>query len=271
MILTRRLALRAMGGLAGTLLALSSTAALAQEALMVAAYPSNPPWQNQTEAGGFEGFEVDIVNEVAARMGRETDIQATDFRAIFVATASGRVDMAISSITITDERLGQQSFTQPYVRGGLGIGIHEGDPIASLEDLAGKTVGAIATSFGEAYITERKDALGIGELRSYDTLANLLSDLGNGRLDAVINDVVGLQYAFTQTEGLAVGAEIDTGELFAIMMPKDSALLEEVNGHISDMKTDGTMATLYEKWFGVAPAADSVTVTPGPIPTSAAG
>lgn len=271
MNLPRRLALRAMGGLAAALVTLVATAASAQDALRVAAYPSNPPWQNQTEAGGFEGFEVDIVNEIAARMGRTTDIQATDFRAIFVATASGRADMAISSITITDERLAQQSFTQAYVRGGLGVGIHAGDPIASIEDLSGKTVGAIATSFGEGYITERSEALGIGELRSYDTLANMLSDLANGRLDAVINDVVGLQYAFTQMEGLAIGAEIDTGELFAIMMTKDSPLLEEVNGHISDMKTDGTMAALYEKWFGVAPAADSVTVTPGPVPTSAAG
>jgi polar amino acid transport system substrate-binding protein len=269
MTLTRRLALHALGG-AAALLALPSAAA-AQEALRVAAYPSNPPWQNQTEAGGFEGFEVDIVNEVASRMGRTTDIQATDFRAIFVATASGRVDMAISSLTITDERLQSQSFTQPYVRGALGIGIHEGDAVASLEDLSGRTVGAIATSFGEGYITERSEAIGIGELRSYDTLANMLSDLANGRLDAVINDVVGLQYAFTQMEGLAVAAEIDTGELFAIMMPKDSPLLEEVNGHISDMKSDGTMAALYETWFGVAPAPDSVTVTPMPVPTTAAG
>jgi polar amino acid transport system substrate-binding protein len=271
MLVPRRLALRAMGGLAAALVALASTAASAQDALRVAAYPSNPPWQNQTEAGGFEGFEVDIVNEIAARMGREVEFAPTDFRALFVATASGRADMAISSITITDERLASQSFTQAYVRGGLGIGVQRGRRIASLEDLQGKTVGAIATSFGEGYITERSEALGIGELRSYDTLANMLSDLANGRLDAVINDVVGIQYAFTQMEGLTVAAEIDTGELFAIMMTKDSPLLAEVNGHLSDMKSDGTMARLYETWFGVAPAEGSVTVTPGPVPTSAAG
>ncbi len=270
MTLTRRRALHAMGGAAAALLALA-TAAAAQDTLDVAAYPSNPPWQNQTEAGGFEGFEIDIVNEIARRMGREVAFAPTDFRALFVATASGRADMAISSITITDERLQTQSFTQPYVRGGLGIGVHEGEPIASLEDLRGKTVGAIATSFGEGYVTERSEALGIGELRSYDTLANMLSDLANGRLDAVINDVVGIQHAFTQMEGLTVAAEIDTGELFAIMMPKDSPLLEEVNGHLSDMKSDGTMARLYEAWFGGAPSPDSVTVTPMPVPATAAG
>jgi polar amino acid transport system substrate-binding protein len=268
MTFTRRLAL----GLAAGLMALSATAALAQETLRVGSYPSNPPWQNQSAEGTFEGFEVDIATEIARRMSREIEFQPYDFRALFVATASGRADMVISSLTITDERLQEQSFTQPYVRGALGIGMPAGAGFDSLDDLNGKTVGAIATSFGETYMKERESEIGYAELRGYDTLANMLTDLQTGRIDAVINDVVGLRYAFSQQmQGMEVGAEIDTGELFAIMMAKDSPLLEEVNQHISDMKTDGTMAQLYEKWFGTAPAADSVTVTPMPVPTSAQG
>lgn len=266
MTLTRRLAL----GL-GLALATLPAAAFAQEALRVGAYPANPPWQNQNEDGTFEGFEVDIVTEIANRMGRSVEIQPYDFRALFVATASGRADMVISSLTITDERLETQSFTQPYVEGALGIGTREGAGIDSLDDLAGKTVGAIATSFGEAYVKEREAEIGYGELRSYDTVANMLTDLQNGRVDAVVNDEVGLRYAFQQMSGLTVGGTVQTGELFAMMMPKDSPLLEEVNGHISDMKTDGTMARLYEKWLGTAPAEGSVTVTPMPVPTSAEG
>jgi polar amino acid transport system substrate-binding protein len=267
MTFTRRFAL----GLAAGLLALSATGALAQDALRVGAYPANPPWQNQTADGTFEGFEVDIVTEIARRMGREVEIQPYDFRALFVATASGRADMVISSLTITDERLQEQSFTQPYVAGALGIGIRSGEGIDSLDDLEGKTIGAIATSFGEAYVQERADEIGYADLRSYDTVANMLTDLQAGRVDAVVNDEVGLRYAFQQMQGLEVGGTVETGELFAMMMPKDSPLLEEVNQHLSDMKSDGTMAQLYEKWFGTAPAADSVTVTPGPIPTSAQG
>lgn len=264
---TRRLAL----GLGLALAALSPAAVLAQEALRVGAYPANPPWQNQNEDGTFEGFEVDIVNEIARRMGRTVEIQPYDFRALFVATASGRADMVISSLTITDERLESQSFTQPYVAGALGIGIREDAGIDSLDDLSGKTVGAIATSFGETYLKEREGEVGYAELRSYDTVANMLTDLQNGRVDAVVNDEVGLRYAFQQMQGLTVGGAIETGELFAMMLPKDSPLLEEVNQHISDMKADGTMARLYETWLGSAPAPDSVTVTPMPIPTSAQG
>lgn len=235
----------------------------------VGSYPANPPWETKTESGSFEGFEVDIVNEIAKRMGTTAQIDGMDFKALFVASASGRVDAVISSLTITDERLESQSFTQPYFEGALGVVIKDGAAIASLEDLKGKTIGAVATSYGEAYVKERKDELGYTEAKSYDTTANMLSDLQNGRIDAVVNDVVGLRYAFTQMTGLTVGAEIVTGEKFAIMMPKNSDKLEAVNQAISDMKTDGTMAAIYEKWMGVAPREGGYTVTPMPVPTSA--
>lgn len=268
MTLTRRLALAVALGLA----TLGVTAASAQEALHVGAYPANPPWQNQNADGTFEGFEVDIVNEIGKRLGRTVEIQPYDFRALFVATTSGRADMVISSLTITDDRLAEQSFTQPYVSGALGIGMPAGAGYDSLDDLKDKTVGAIATSFGETYMKDRADEIGYAELRGYDTLANMLTDLQNGRIDAVINDEVGLRYAFTQQmSGQEIGGVVETGELFAIMMPKDSPLLEQVNQVISDMKTDGTMAQLYQTWFGVAPPAESVTVTPMPVPTSAEG
>ena len=246
---------RYLFGMAATAaLALGAVAAHAADPLKVAAYPANPPWQNKTESGDFEGFEVDIVNEIAARMGTTADIQGMDFKALFVASASGRVDMVISSLTITDERLESQSFTQPYFTGALGIGVKEGSDIDSPEDLKGKNVGSIATSFPENWLKEREAELGMASYKSYDTTANMLTDLRNGRIDAAVNDIVGLRYAFTQMDGLTVGAEIVTGEKFAMMMPKGSDKLEAVNAIISEMKTDGTMAKIHEKWFGVAPA-----------------
>ena len=261
---------RALGLMAGLTLATGLAAtAHAQDALKVAAYPANPPWENKTEAGTFEGFEVDIVNEIAARMGTTATIEDMDFKALFVASASGRVDMVISSLTITNERLESQSFTQPYIEGALGIGVKEGSDITSPEGLKGKVVGSIATSFPEQWLKEREAELGMAEYKSYDTTANMLTDLQNGRIDAVVNDVVGLRYAFGQMKGLKVGAEIVTGEKFAIMMPKNSDKLQKANDIISEMKKDGTLPKMYEKWMGVAPKPGSYAVTPMPVPTSA--
>lgn len=248
-------------------LALTALPALAQETFRVGAYPANPPWQNRQEDGSFVGFEVDIANEIAERLDMTPEISGYDFRALFVATASGRVDAVISSLTITDERLEAQSFTQPYVEGALGIGIKSGSEIDSLESLKDLRLGTIATSFPETWIKERESEIGYASLNSYDSASNMLTDLLAGRVDAVVNDAVGLRYAFTQMQGLEVSHEINTGERFAMMMQKDSPLLEDVNNAISEMKNDGTMAELYEKWLGSAPAADSLTVTPLPIPT----
>lgn len=259
----------AMGLAAGAALLAMTGGAMAADPLRVGSYPANPPWEFKNEAGGFEGFEVDIVNEIAKRMGATTEIQGLDFRALFVATASRRVDMVISSLTITNERLDSQSFTQPYIEGALGIGVKEGAGIHGLADLKGKRVGSIATSFPEKWLQERADELQLGSYSSYDTTANMLTDLRSGRIDAAVNDVVGLRYAFTQMGGLTVAHEIITGEKFAIMMPKESDKLEQVNAILSEMKADGTMAAFYQKWFGVAPAADSLTLTPLPVPTSA--
>jgi len=260
---------RAVVALSAATLAMGSISALAKTVLRVGAYPANPPWQFKDADGRFEGFEVDIVNEIAKRMGATADIQGMDFKALFVASASKRVDMVISSLTITDERLESQSFTQPYFEGALGLGVRSGSDITGVGDLKGKTVGSIATSFPENWLKEREAELGYATYNSYDTTANLLTDLRNGRIDAAVNDIVGLRYAFTQMEGLEVAEEIVTGEKFAMMMPKGSDKLEQVNTIISDMKTDGTMNTFYEKWFGVSAAPDSLTLTPLPVPTSA--
>lgn len=267
MTTSRRFSLGLLAGVAlGLVLPFT---AQAQDPLRVGSYPTNPPWENKTESGAFEGFEVDIVHEVAKRMGTTANIESMDFKALFVATASRRVDMVISSLTITDERLQSQSFTQPYFAGALGVGTREGAGIDSTEGLKGKVVGAVATSFGENWLKENTEALGIADFKSYDTTSNMLTDLLNGRVDAVVNDVVGLRYAVTKMKGLTVATEIETGEKFAMMMPKDAPILEQVNQAISDMKSDGTMAALYEKWMGVAPAEGSYTVTPMPVPTSA--
>ncbi|MBI1217962.1 MAG: transporter substrate-binding domain-containing protein [Rhodobacteraceae bacterium] len=258
-----------MGLIAGAAFAVSAVQGIAAGVLRVGSYPANPPWEFKDASGAFQGFEVDIVNEIAKRLGMTTDIQGLDFKALFVATASHRVDIVISSLTITNDRLQSQSFTQPIVTGALGIATKDGAGVTSVADLKGKTVGAIATSFGEKWLKDRAAEIGYTDYKSYDTVSNMLTDLTAGRVDAVANDVVGLRYAMNQMKGLAVPVEIPTGEKFAMMLPKGSDMLEKINSALSDMKTDGTMATIYKKWFGVDPAAGSVTLTPMPVPTSA--
>lgn len=243
-------------------------AGAAAETLVVGAYPANPPWEYVDETGEFQGFEVDVATEVAERLGLDVEFQNLGFQALFAATSSGRIDAAVSSISVTPERLESQSFTQPYYDSdGAIVGRADGG-VAALEDLADKTVGVVAATTGAAWAEENAEALGLAGVKSYAAQQDLLMDAANGRIAGGAGEVAGFQYAIRQMPDLEILLRIPTGERFAMMMTKDHPRLAGVNAAISEMKADGTMAAIHERWFGVPPEEGSATVTPMEVPTN---
>jgi len=247
-------------------LSAAPVAAFAQETLNVGSYPTNPPFEYKAESGQFEGFEVDIVTEAAKRAGMGVNIEGYDFQALFSATTSGRIDAAISSITITKERLGSQSFTQPYYDSDMGVAAKKGGEVKGLETLKGKVVGVLAGSTGDKWSKENQEKYGFTEIKSYPNQQACLLDLAAGRVDGVVSDVPGMQYAFTKMTDLEVVERIKTGEQYGLMMTKDSPHLAKINDAISAMKKDGTMQAIHKKWFGTDAPADSSTVKEEPLP-----
>jgi polar amino acid transport system substrate-binding protein len=240
--------------------------AFAEGTLNVGSYPNNPPFEFKAESGNFEGFEVDIVTEAAKRIGMAVDIQGLDFQPLFAATSSGRIDVAISSITITKERLGSQSFTQPYYDSDMGVAAKVDGGVKGLADLKGKIVGVLSGSTGDKWAKDNQAAQGFSEVKGYNTQQEVLLDLAAGRVDGVVSDVPGMEYAFTKMKGLAVVERIKTGEQYGLMVTKDSPLLEKLNGALTEMKRDGTLAAIHKKWFGTDAPAGSSTVTEAPMP-----
>jgi polar amino acid transport system substrate-binding protein len=258
---TRRAALAALAAAS-----LAAGPALAQDlVLKVGAYPTNPPWQFKNEKGEFEGFEVDMVREIAKRLNAKVEIQDLGFQALFAATSSKRIDMAISSITITKERLKSQAFTQAHYDSDMALATR-GDSTLKLTDLKGKMLGGLATSTGEKWIKENGERLGIAGSKSYDTQQNLLLDLQAGRIDGVISDLAGMQVTFQKMTALKIAELIKTGDQYGIMMPKDSPHLAKVNEAISAMKKDGTLAAIHKKWLGSDAAGDSSSAQERPLP-----
>jgi polar amino acid transport system substrate-binding protein len=125
--------------------------------------------------------------------------------------------MAISSITITDERLQNQSFTQGYYDADLGLAAKKDSGVDSIEDLSGQPVGALSTSTGETWIQENTAQYGFGEYRGYDTQQNLLLDLQNGRIAGAVSDITGLNFAFQQMSDLHVVQRIRSGDRYGII------------------------------------------------------
>ena len=265
----KTLALAAFAAL--SLVSLGPVQPVAAETLTVGAYPANPPWENKKEDGSFEGFEVDLVNEIGKRIGADIEIQDLGFQALFAATSSGRIDMAISSITITDERLQNQSFTQPYYNSDIALVTNKDSGVNGLADMKGKPIGAISTSSGEAWIKANQEKYGFGEYRGYNTQQDLLLDTQAGRVAGAIGDIAGFQWAFRQMPQMKIAEVISTGDTYGIMMQKGSPLLERVNNAITEMKKDGTLAAIHKKHLGVDPDPNSTTVQVKDIPQAKSG
>lgn len=263
MSLTRRnlLALAAAIGLAGGV-----SSAYAADVLNIGSYPSNPPFEYKTESGAFEGFEVDIAVEAAKRAGLQPEIADYGFQALFAATTSKRIDVAISSITITPERLQSQSFTQPYYDSDMGVATKAESDVKGLADLKGKIVGVLSGSTGDKWVKDNTATYGFADIKGYNAQQEMFLDLGAGRVDAVVSDVPGMEYLFVKMKGFAVKERIKTGEQYGLMMAKDHPLLEKLNNALTEMKKDGTLGEIHKKWFGSDAPAGSATITEMPIP-----
>lgn len=259
-----QLSRRSLAGLLGA--AATGRGARAAETLTVGSYPTNPPFELKDEHGNFDGLEVELARLVAQRLGMEMRISDLGFQALFAATSSRRIDLAISSITVTPDRLRNQDFTQPYVDTDLALIAGPASRLKGLADLRGSTLGSIASSTGDAWVKANTEKYGIASAKTYDTVTSLLLDVANGRVDGGVNDEAGSRYAFRTMRALRVVETIPSGNQIGMMLPKGSPLTARVNDVIGEAKREGTMARMYEKWFGVAPPAGSSTVTPLPLP-----
>ena len=247
---------------------LSFAGVAAAETFKVGAYPTNPPWEFKNEQGQFDGFEVDLAKEIAKRNKWDITIDEFGFQALFAATASGRIDAAISSISITKERLKSQSFTQGYYDSDSALGTRGDSKIKSLADTKGAVIGVLATSVGETLANQIKEKYGFKEVRGYKVYQDMLLDLQNGRADAVISDIAGLQFSFVKMKDLKVAERIPVDDKYGMMLPKGSKYLAPVNDTITAMKKDGTLAAIHKKWFGVEADAATSTVQARPLPSA---
>ncbi len=244
---------------AGMALALGAGAS-AQE-LVVGANIGNVPWEFQDDTGAFVGFEIALATEIAARLGREVTFENIPFSGLFSAVQSGRIDMAMSSITITQERLAELSFAQPYFDSDQSLTVTAESGLTGLGDMTGKIVAVDTGSTGDIWATAHEAEYGFAEIRRYEGLAPAMLDLGNGRVDGYISDIPALQYYVLDKPQFVVAERIPTGERYSMMFAKDAPLAAEVNEVLTTLKNEGFVAATHEKWFGAAPEATTSTAT----------
>ncbi len=198
----------------------------------------------------YKGFDIDVINAIAERLDLQTDIQATKFDTIFVDLQQGKFDAVISASTITPEREKTVNFSAPYYNAEQALVVPPGSDISSVEDLAGKTVAAQNGTTGKDFAENETDA---SSVNGFDLGPDVTNAVKGGQVDAGILDMPVARYAIKQGDtGFEVAAAIPTGELYGIAVSKDNpALLEAINNALAEMKEDGTLDEVNQKWFGI--------------------
>lgn len=212
------------------------------------------------DAGKVVGFDVDIAGLLADQLDAEVSVIDIDWSQITsgAAFAAKKCEVGFGAATITPERQESVLFSDSYFDANQALLVRSDEPYATLADLEGKKVGAQIDTTGQFYAQEHEDEFGYTIVVFEDSLAQFNAVL-TGAVDAAINDNAP-EYNFAQAnEGVEVATEFETGEHYGFMFEKDSdkgtQLAETLNKALADAFDDGTYDKLFEKWFGMAPAA----------------
>lgn len=222
------------------------------QTVQVATDPSFVPFEMMdSETGEMIGFDMDIIRELADRVGFEVNINTMDFNGIIPAVQTGNMDGAIAGITITDERAEIVDFSDPYYDSGLQILVGaDNDDVETVEDLEGLTIGTKIGSTSYDYLTEK-----FGDsatITPYPGSSDMYLALMGGSVDAVFYDAPNVGY-FAKTRGdgrVKVVGPLYEGQQYGIAFSKGSDLVEPVNEALAAMREDGTYDEIYSNWFG---------------------
>jgi polar amino acid transport system substrate-binding protein len=209
-----------------------------------------PPFE-QGKPGEYTGFDIDLMEAIAGKIGRTAEFQDTSFETIFRDVGQGKFEAVISAATITPEREKEVAFSDPYYLSEQAILVKEGSEIKGLEELDGKTIGAQQGTTGLKLGKEKANA---GELRPYPEGPDAINALKAGTIEAVIIDAPVAQNAVEQEGGVEIAEKVPTEEEYGIAVAKDNTeLLKEINQGLKEVIADGTYTTIYEKWFHLKP------------------
>jgi len=202
------------------------------------------------KAPDYDGFDIDMVNAIADSLGLKTVFKDAAFETIFTDVAQGKFDMVASASTITPDRQKKVNFSDPYYEAEQALLVPEGSDIATVDDLAGKTVGAQDGTTGEAYANDETDA---ADVRGFPNGPAAIAALTNGQVEATIIDQPVAQDAIDKGQGgFELATTIPTGELYGLAFSKKSPeLLAAVNGALADLKSDGGLNKIYQEWFKI--------------------
>ena len=206
-----------------------------------------PPYEFVDDDGNIVGIDAEIAAAIAEKLGMELEIKDMEFDSLITACAGGSVDVVLAGMTVTDERKESVNFSDSYATGIQVIIVKEDSEIATVDDLEGETIGVQAGTTGDIYCT---DDYGQDYVKQYNNGALAVAALNNDQVDCVIIDNEPAKNFVAANEGLKILDTEYVTEDYAIAIAKENTeLLEKINTAMAELKADGTIDKIVNKYI----------------------
>ena len=212
-----------------------------------------PPYEFY-EGSNIVGIDAEIAGAIADKLGLELVIEDMEFDAIITAVQTGKIDIGLAGMTVTDERKEAVNFTSSYATGVQVVIVAEDSPIASVDDLfaegASHVIGVQRTTTGALYTTWDLEDEGLAPIDRYSKGAEAVMALKTGKVDCVVIDNEPAKAFVAENEGLKIlDTEYAVEEYAAAVSKNNEALLTAIDTALQELIADGTVAEIIAKYI----------------------
>lgn len=224
--------------------------------IVVGTSPDYPPFESKDSSGKFIGFDIDLMNEVAKRMGVTVEWTDMPFDSLVAAVQTGKLDASISGFNFDEKRAEKVDFTDSYYTVKDAFMVADGfkDTFSKPEDLAKYKVGAQSGTTQDGWITDnlvKKNLMPEGNYFRYDRVDQAAMDVKSGRIDVLMGDNIPMTALAASIGGLKVAFETDvsSGPVMMILPKGNDTLKAEINKTIAALKKEGFIDQEAKQWF----------------------
>lgn len=229
----------------------------AEGKMVVGTSADYPPFEYVDEEGKIVGFDIDLINEIGARMGLEVEVVDLPFDTLIAGVQEGKIDLSIAAFNYSEERDKVVDFTDPYYYAEDGFVVAEDfkGEITKPEDVANLLIGVQTGATADGWVTENLVDAGLTPAENvfrYERVDQGALDVQSGRIDVLIIDYIPAEALVSQFEGLKVAyhAEVSTGPVEIIVPEGDTELTAEINKIIAELLEEGYIDQLSVKYLG---------------------